>query len=193
MLCDAIELMPPAMLHKLVEPYLEPGSLRPDGNHPESLLARVKAFKQASLGGDYYEAFNVNSTNHMKKSTGTIPGSLSAIGSSISAWFSLDRMTLPNCASASFDLIFGLLDEIDACRDNIVFFANEAGSWQVGVDWNKVLPSWFKVLSATATPEHYATRVVDLLNHHCGHEGPTLLALARKLATPARERALAGA
>jgi hypothetical protein len=92
-----------------------------------------------------------------------------------------------------FDLIFGLLDEIDACRDNIVFFADEAGSWRVGVDWNKVLPSWFKVLSATATPEHYATRVVDLLNHHCGHEGPTLLALARKLATPDQERALAGA
>ena len=192
MLCDAIELMPPAMLHKLVEPYLEPGSLRPDGNHPESLLVRVKAFEQASLGGDYYEAFNVNSTNHMKKSTGTI------------AWIAecnrlLDLCVVqPRSEDASelrqcFDLIFGLLDEIDACRDNIVFFADEAGSWQVGVDWNKALPSWFKVLSATATPEHYATRVVDLLNHHCGHEGPTLLALARKLATPAQERALAGA
>jgi hypothetical protein len=49
------------------------------------------------------------------------------------------------------------------------------------------------VLSATATPEEYATQVVGLLERHCGYEAPAMLAVARKLATPAQERALAGA
>jgi hypothetical protein len=47
----------------------------------------------------------------------------------------------------------------------------------VRVDRKKVLPSWFKVLCATAAPEHYATQIVDLLNR-CSHEGPALLAVA---------------
>lgn len=56
----------------------------------------------------------------------------------------------------SFDIIFGLLDHIDECLEDILFFADEAGSWQVGVDWEKVLPAWFKVLSATVEPKEYA-------------------------------------
>jgi hypothetical protein len=43
----------------------------------------------------------------------------------------------------AFEIIFGLLDHIDECLDDVSFFADEARSWQVGVDWNKVLPSWF--------------------------------------------------
>ena len=41
MLYDAVELMPPAKLHKLVESYLDPDSLRPDDNQPKNLLAMV--------------------------------------------------------------------------------------------------------------------------------------------------------
>jgi hypothetical protein len=192
MLCDAIELMPAAKLHKMVKPYLDPKSLRPDGKHRENLLAKVKAFEQASLAGGYYEAFNVNSTNHMKKSTGTI-GWIAECNRLLDLCVVQARSGDASEARQSFDIIFGLLDEIDACRDNIIFFADEAGSWQVGVDWEKVLPSWFKALSATATPEEYATRVVGILNHHCSHEGPTMLAVARKLATPAQNQALARA
>lgn len=92
-----------------------------------------------------------------------------------------------------FDTLFALLDEIDTGGRDIIFFADEAGSWQVGVDWKKVLPSWFKVLSATSTPEECAARVVDLLDRHCSYKGPELRAVARKLATPAQERALADA
>jgi hypothetical protein len=190
MLCDAIDLIPTAKLHKMVKSYIDPESLRPDGNLRENLLAKVKAFEQASLAGGYYEDFNVNSTNYMAKSTGTI------------AWIAECNRLLDLCVAQartgdafelrqSFDIILGLLDEIDACHDNIIFFADEAGSWQAGVDWEKVLPSWFKVMSATASPEEYATRVVVILNRHCSHESHTMLAVARKLATPAQKRALA--
>lgn len=190
MLYDAIELIPPAKLHKLVEPYLDPRSLRPVTNHPGKLLARVRSFERTSLAGDYYDPFDVNSKNYMKKSSGTI------------AWIAECNRLLDLCVvqaqtadatevRQSFDTIFALLDEIDACSKDIIFFADEAGAWQVGVDWERVLPSWFKVLSATAKPEEYARRVVDLLNRHCHYERPKMLPVARKVATLAQARALA--
>ncbi len=90
----------------------------------------------------------------------------------------------------AFDVIFGLLDRIDECRDDIIFFADEAGAWQVGVDWEKVLPPWFRVLSATAEPEEYARRIVDLLKQYYEYESAKMLAVARKIATPGKRQAL---
>ncbi len=52
---------------------------------------------------------------------------------------------------AAFDILFGLLDYIDQGNDDVIFFADEGGAWQVDVAWAKVLPSCFRVLSATAT------------------------------------------
>jgi hypothetical protein len=51
------------------------------------------------------------------------------------------------------DILFGLLNHIDKGRDDVIFFEDEGGAWQVGVDWARVLPVWFKVLAATAGPE----------------------------------------
>ncbi len=48
---------------------------------------------------------------------------------------------------------------------HIVFFADEAGSWQVGVDWREVLPAWFKCLRQTAEPEEYARSVVGIVRY----------------------------
>jgi len=50
----------------------------------------------------------------------------------------------------SIDILFGPLKHIDKGNDDVIFFADAGGSWQVVVDWAKVLPVWFKVLSATA-------------------------------------------
>jgi hypothetical protein len=84
----------------------------------------------------------------------------------------------------AFGIIFGLLDRIDEGEDAIIFFADEAGAWQVGVEWDTVLPPWFRVLSATSGPEEYGQRIVALLTHHYGHGSGRMLALARRIATP---------
>ena len=52
----------------------------------------------------------------------------------------------------AFETLFGLLCHIDKVPDDVVFFADEAGSWQVGVDWDKVLPAGFTCLAKTAEP-----------------------------------------
>jgi hypothetical protein len=167
MLDDAIELLPPAKLHKIAKKYLDLKRLRPDPEQAtgRSLLTDVKRFEKASLAGEYYESFGVNSQNYTQQSAGT------------SGWIAqylrlLDRCVMnakksnPTEVREAMDILFGLLDHIDKGNDDVIFFADEGGSWQVGVDWAKVLPVWFKVLSVTAEPEEYAERIKALLSCH---------------------------
>ena len=162
MLDVAIELLPQAKLRKLISGYLNPAELYADGGAKQELLAEVQAFHGASLAGRYCQAFSVNSKNFMDKSSATL------------AWMAdcsrlLDRCVIrakkedPAIVRQAFDLIFGLLDRIDAGDDDIVFFADEGGSWALGIDWEKVLPAWFTVLSATAEPGEYAQRIDVIL------------------------------
>ena len=89
------------------------------------------------------------------------------------------------------DILFGLLSRIDNNPDDIIFFADEGGSWQVGVDWPRVLPVWFKVLSATTEPVEYVTRITTLLSRHHRHDQDKMLTVARRTATPQQRLALA--
>ena len=194
MLDDAIALLSPAKLHKIARKYLDLNSLRPNSQmkRKASLLTAVKAFDKASRAGEYYESFMVNSKNYMEQSTGT------------TAWIAEYRRLLDRCVAEeknntpaevreAFDILFGLLDCIDECNDDVIFFADEGGSWQVGVDWERVLPPWFRVLSATAAPREYAQRVTALLKHHYNYGRDKMLAIARKTATPEQRTALADA
>jgi hypothetical protein len=191
MLNDAIDLLPAAKLHKIAKKYLDVNRLRPDRENAtkRSLLAYVKAFERASLAREYYESFNVNSENCMEQSTGT------------TAWIAECRRLLERCVSEekkdnpaevcqALDILFALLNHIDECRDDVIFFADEAGSWQVGVDWDRVLPPWFRVLSATVAPDEYAGRITALLERHYQYGRDKMLAIARKMGTPDQRAAL---
>ena len=57
----------------------------------------------------------------------------------------------PAAVREAFDILFGLVDHIDQCFDEVLFFADDGGSWQFGEDWHEILPPWFRVLSATAS------------------------------------------
>ena len=194
MLDDAIELLPPAKLHKIAKKYLDVKRLRPDAETATSpsLLKDVKRFQKASLAGEYYESFAVNSKNYREQSAGT------------SAWIAEYRRFLDRCVinakkgnpaevREAMDILFGLLDRIDEGGDDVIFFADEGGSWQVGVDWARVLPTWFKALSATAEPEDFAKRVTAVLSCHYSYGRDKMLAIARRTATTQQRKALAKA
>jgi hypothetical protein len=192
MLDDALELLPPAKLHKIAKKYLDLRRLRPDAEKARRprLLADVKRFEEASLAGEYYESFAVNSKNCTQESAGT------------SAWMAEYLRLLDCCVTEAnksdpapvrqaMDILFGLLNHIDECLDDVIFFADEGGSWQVGVDWEKVLPVWFKVLAATAEPNEYAERITALLACHYSYGRDKMLAIARRTATTDQRKALA--
>jgi hypothetical protein len=192
MLDDAIDLLPPAKLYKVAKKYIDLKRLRPDAQTTTkpSLLTDVKLFEKASLAGEYYQSFDVNWRNSTEQSTGT------------SAWIAQFLRLIDRCvANASkgnppevreaMDILFGLLSYIDECRDDIIFFADEGGSWQVGVDWARVLPAWFKVLSATAGPEEFASQITTVLSRHYSYGRDKMLAIARRTASPLQRKALA--
>ncbi|MGO8675919.1 MAG: hypothetical protein ACLQVX_08610 [Limisphaerales bacterium] len=59
------------------------------------------------------------------------------------------------------------------------------------MDWPKVLPMWFKVLSATAEPKEYADRITALLSCHYNYGREKMLAIARRTGTTPQRQALA--
>jgi hypothetical protein len=193
MLRDAIDVLPPAKVHGLARKYLDVRRLGPDRGRTKTkkadLLADVKAFEKGSLAGEFYDSFDVNSKNFREMSRGT------------THWIAECRRLLDRCVGhaqtkepasvcQAFGIIFGLLDRLDGGRDDIVFFADEGGAWQVGVDWGTVLPAWFTVLSATTQPEEYAERVAGVLDRHYSYGSTKMLRVARRIATPAQRLAL---
>jgi len=91
------------------------------------------------------------------------------------------------------EICFGLLSQIDERPDEIIFFADEAGSWQVAVDWNKVFPAYFNCLSATSQPDEYASRAMAIVDEFEPHSRARLLAAAMCLGTPQQRKALKSA
>ncbi len=103
---------------------------------PVRVIDKVKAFEEASRRGEYYESFNVNSKNFMDKSEGTEEW-IAECERLLEDLLGISCDGDPAEAREAFELLFGLLRRIDEGEDDIIFFADEAGSWQVGVDWPK--------------------------------------------------------
>lgn len=186
---QAIDLLSKTQLNKLIAGTLDLGKLRPDPPSAGRLLDVVLEFHQASLQGDYYEDFNVNSKNYRELSRGT------------ETWIAecnriLGRLVqvVPTGAAGEvregFEKIFELLRLIDEGNDPVVFFADEAGSWQVGVEWDKVIPAWLRTLALTAEAEEFAQQAVRIIDEFEKHRREQHLKAALKLADPAQKRAL---
>src|SRR5439155_10393972 len=130
----ALDHVPGSRLPEIIKGYLEPDRIRPDAAGAGRLLDAVKRFHEASQRGDYFEDFAVNSKNFMHQSEGT------------ETWIEECNRLLDRCvvragegghaeAREAFALLFGLLERINHGED-VIFFADEGGAWQVGVDWD---------------------------------------------------------
>jgi hypothetical protein len=154
-----------------------------------ALLAEVRKFHDASLGGEYYESFGVNSKNFMEKSEGTeafIAEFDRLIGKCVHA-----AVKGPHApVREAFDLLFALLRRIDNDPESVIFFADEAGAWQVGVDWRIVLPSYFRCLAEGTPGDEFAREVDRAISDFCDYERPRQLAAARRVASPEQKAAL---
>jgi hypothetical protein len=145
-------------------------------------LEDVKAFEKASLRGEFYESFDVNrkNSNEICKST--------------SAWIAEFERLFNRCIKQAkktksaemlqaFEICFSLLKNIDEGADEIIFFADEGGSWQVGIDWTKAFPAYFKCLSPAVEPDQYARRVLERIDDFARHDRALHIAAATKMAT----------
>lgn len=186
----AIELMPHELLPEIFSDFFDVNELSIDPEVPEeSLLDAVRIFSQESMVGSYYDSFDVNSRNFMDKSRGTINW-IAEFDRLMERCFDESTSTEPALLRESFELLFNLLDEIDECRDDIIFFADEGGSWQVGVSWNVILPCYSKVLAAVAKPKEYAQNIILLIKRYAKHDFDRHIQEALEVANPAQKKAL---
>jgi hypothetical protein len=185
----AIDLLPASKLPRLLKDYAWPRDLRDHGAAHAGLLEAVRGFHAASIRGEYREDFRVNSRNYRQRSKGT------------QRWIAECQRLLDLCVEASradghretrtaFELLFDLLVRIDDGDDRIVFFADEAGSWQVGVNWRTVMPGWFRTLAATSAPDEYASAVHAMISYFAHYEADKLLPAARRTANAEQNAAL---
>ncbi|MEI8256991.1 MAG: SWIM zinc finger family protein [Deltaproteobacteria bacterium] len=167
-----------------------PTASKPAGSPSERrLLEDVEQFCRSARCGDYYEDFKVNSKNFMDRSQGTKD-------------FIVDLAKLyKRCVRAAmrkgdratreaFEKLFALECEIDGGGDEIVFFADEAGAWQLGTVWSIVLPAWFRALAATADAEEFARVADGAIREHCEGDRAAMLREAGAVATVGQLKAL---
>jgi hypothetical protein len=187
----AIELVPQARLSSLVA-----GMVRLDlliisegTRDAATLLDEVRTFHDACLRGDYYESFAVNSKNYMDTSKGT------------DAFMVEFERLIDKCIRASargrsstvreaFELLFALLRRLDMDPDSVVFFADEGGSWQVGVDWRAALAAYFRCLADGTPAEDFAREVDRAIADFADYDRPKHLATARRVASAEQKVAL---
>ena len=185
----AIKVIPQTKLRTLVGDMVQLDELAKGKPSPSLLLKEVRKFHAASLEGDYYESFGVNSRNFMKKSEGTemfIDDFERLVGKCVRAATADPRAQVRE----AFDLLFELLRRIDEDPDSVVFFADEAGSWQVGVDWREVLPAYFRCLASDMTGEDFARAVDRTISDFEEHERPRHMTAARRVANAEQKAAL---
>lgn len=185
---DLCRVLPPAHLRRVLGRHLQLAKPRPES--ADRVLRDVRAFHEASVAGAYYQSFGVNSKNFMMKSETTV------------AWGEDCEALLKRCQAASederyvqareaFDLLLDLLERIDRGED-VVFFADEGGSWEVA-DVDPIWPAYFASLAATAGAEEYVSRVRTLVRGHASGRPERLLRPARKAANADQRRQLRAA
>jgi len=187
----ATELVPKAKLGALVGDFVRLDKLARAKGGVKQLLDEVRTFHEAALRGDYYDSFDVNSRNFMAKSEGTEEFTAE-----------VERL-IEKCVRAvekgpwaplreAFDLLFAVLRRLDSDPDSVAFFADEAGSWQIGVDWRSALAAYFRCLADGMAAEDFARGVDRAIKDFAEHERPRHLAAARRVANAEQKAALRG-
>ena len=171
-----------ALLADIMQINVDPTDARSDDPATivgTSLLDEVRSFHDGAMNGEFYEHVEINNTGRQEQSGGT---------DAFIAEF--DRL-MRNCVRASeddiepavpesfwqevrncFELLFVLLRNIDEGNDDVVFFADDSSSRDVGVNWRLVLPAYFKCLAETeaASPEEFARAVGQVIADFAEHD-----------------------
>lgn len=91
---------------------------------------------------------------------------------------------------AGFEHLFELLEHIDEGHDDVVFFADEAGTWQLGIPWPTVRPVWIAAFATRADPATFGATVANRIRHFDRAGRDRYLAIAAAAASEAQRREL---
>ena len=185
----AAELVAPSKLEALLGNFVLLKEFAQTSAVPVSVLDEVRRFHADVMSGEYYEAFDVNSKNSTQTSNGT--QAFIAEFDRLAAKYIRVTKTEPRAAvRQAFELLFDLLGKVGQFDDDIIFFADEGGSWAIGVDWRSVLPAYFRCVAETVDATEYVLLVDQVITKYCNYERPRHLKAAMRVATAAQKAAL---
>jgi hypothetical protein len=185
----ALELVPSAKLKALVGGFVPIEPLAATESGAVSLLDEVRKFHAESMNGQCYESFAVNSRNFTQKSERT-EAFIAELDRLLGMCIRVAAKRPRSPMREALELLFALLRHIDKGHDDVIFFADEGGSRQVGVDWRPALAAYFRCLADGASAEEFAHAVDQAIKAFAEYERPRHLAAARRVASAAQRAAL---
>lgn len=186
----AIELMPAAQLSTLLSDYVRVETSPTEASHaPVSLPDEVRVFYDTAMAGNYYETVEINNRGGQEQSEGT------------DAFIAEFHRLLQKCIQAShqevhaglresFEFLFALLRHVDEGNDDVLFFADDGSSLDVGVNWCAALPAYFNCLAKTSSPEEFARTVDKAVMDFVDYDRPWYTDAARKVGSDVQRIAL---
>ena len=185
----ATELLPTRKLNALLAEFMPLNEVEVTSSAPASLIDDVRLFHAASLGGEYYEECRGHSNNVDDQSRRT--DAFIAEFDRLTRWCIRAAKTAPPLAvREAFELLFELLRHIDKGDDAIIFFADEGGSRDIGVDWRLVFPAYFRCVGETASAHVFVQVVDQVIRDFADYQRPYHLQAAHRVANPAQKAAL---
>ncbi len=138
-------------------------SLPPEPIDGEVLLRQVKAFRQSSLAGHYYEPFAINYNNWRYVPEETKEW-FEELGDCLEASCQLtaqgDAASL-NHAVVCFSILYELIDAMESGEE--IVFADEIGGWMIPGDEKEYVAAYMASLAATTSPQQFAEKAIPLI------------------------------
>ena len=183
----ATELLPTRKLNALLADFMPLNEVTSSAR--VSLIDDVRLFHAASLAGEYHEECrgHSNKVDDQSKRTDVFIAEFDRL---TRRCIRAAKTAPPLAVREAFELLFELLRHIDKANDEIIFFADEGGSRDIGVDWRLVFPAYFRCVGETASA-HVFVQVVDhVIRDFADDQRPQYLQIARRVANPAQKAAL---
>jgi hypothetical protein len=183
MLVRALKSVPASELESIFGQYAHPreiGDIEPQA--PRPLLKAVGDFTDAALRGEFYVG-----------SSRGVPNSFE-VGLDFEAQLELlfDRCIAeastgdPAEVCAAYERLLDLLREIDKFEKDIVFFADEGGVCQLGINWQRVLSGYVFSLVKTTSGTEFRRVALAVIEEFADEDQGELTKLVASLIAPTR-------
>lgn len=186
----AIELMPAAKLSTLLSDYVRVETSPTEASHAQvSLPDEVRVFYDTAMAGKYYETVEINNRGGQEQSEGT-DAFIAEFHRLLQKCIQAAHQEVPAGLRESFEFLFGLLRHVDEGNDDVLFFADDGSSLDVGVNWCAALPAYFNCLAKTSSPEEFARTVDKAVMDFVDYDRPWYTDAARKVGSDVQRIAL---
>jgi hypothetical protein len=150
----ALAEVPVVRLERVFRDYVRPGQIGASKEQAEQgLLANVEKFYGLARRGHFYEEIPYRGSQQSRGTELFVARCNALFDRSVA----LSGSGEPAEVRAAIEMLMDLMRRID--EEDIVYFTDEAGAWQVHVLWDRVLPAYFVCLARTATRSEYQAAV----------------------------------